>query len=121
MQTPATRPGRNGGTLLAGGQIGNKGGPGRIPSEVAKVCLERFENRIARLDAIAGDELVGRTGRRKNVPISEQRHAILALGRMGGMAQHIDLDAGGTTLVEVLLGPKAAELAKRRNPEPEAP
>ena len=38
-----TKPGRNGGTLLAGGVWGNKGGTGRPPSEVAKASKDGYE------------------------------------------------------------------------------
>jgi hypothetical protein len=110
-----TRPGRNGGTLQSGNP-GNKGGLGAVPSEVRQLALEMFRKRLPRLDAIAGDELikaVGTKGKTRRVPVSakEQRQAIVALGRLGGMATKIELEGElkSPLAVGVLVGPAAAK------------
>ena len=47
-------PGANGGTLLAGGMPGNKGG-GRPPSAIRERCRGSFAERIPILEEIADD------------------------------------------------------------------
>lgn len=106
------RPGRNGGTLQTGNP-GNAGG-GRIPSEVRQLALEKFANRLERLDQIAGGEAVlARVGNgKKKLPatVREQRAAIVDLAKLGGMAIRIEHDGlpAAPLVVGVLTGPAAA-------------
>lgn len=115
VQTPATQPGRNGGTLLAGGKPGNRGGPGKTPSYVREVALEMAANRLIVLDQIAGNELRNGNGKKIEMETSERRLATVALCQIGGLSQKIEVEAGSRPLtIGVLLGPKAAELAARQ-------
>lgn len=108
---PATRPGLNGGALQTGNP-GNAGGTGRPPNIVRELALEMFANRLPRLDKIAAGEnvraRVGDKARSLPASIREQRAAIVDLGRLGGMATKIELDAPVTPfVVGVLRGPDA--------------
>jgi hypothetical protein len=113
-QSSADRPQDHGGSLQTGNP-GNAGG-GRIPSEVRQLALEKFANRLDRLDQIAGGELTAKVMDRKGdvheipPPIKEQRLAIEALGKLGGMAIKIEHEGlpQSPLAIGVLMGPEAA-------------
>ncbi len=69
---PKTRPGRNGGMLLAGGKPGNKGG--RRPSAVRQALLEDFAETAPLLKDFAEDE---------ELSPRERIAAITELGKFG--------------------------------------
>ncbi len=54
----ATRPGKNGGTLLAGGMIGNKGGTGRPPNIVREMAAEGLVDALPDICKMASGELL---------------------------------------------------------------
>lgn len=78
------RPGLNGGSLLAGGKIGNKGGRG-IQSKVRKACTLAFARRIVVLAQIADDPTTDATDRIR---------ALDTLGRYGiGTIKEVSTEA----------------------------
>ena len=49
-------PQRHGGALLAGGQLGNRGGPGKPPSVLRERLRGSLDERVVVLEEIADDE-----------------------------------------------------------------
>lgn len=82
------KPAHGRGLLRVGGT--NKGGPGRPPSEIRKVCREAFEERVPILMAMADDEELEPTVRQK---------AIDMLGRYGLGTTITPTGAEGETLM----------------------
>ena len=66
------------GALRTGGTPGNKGGTGRPPSKVRKLCREAFEAGIPMITAIRDDE---------DERTSDRLKAHELLGRFGGVAE----------------------------------
>ena len=110
----ATVPGRNGGRLLPGGQPGNRGGPGRTPSQVQAASRLAFDQRIRRLKKIAdgtlGVPLVvngepvlmpdGKTVAVLGPDVDQQLKAIDMLGKYGALqrVEHTGDDGGPITV-----------------------
>jgi hypothetical protein len=123
---PELRPQAHGGALLPGGKRGNKGG-GRTPNAVREVALEHFANRLSRLDRIAsGRPIKARVGElvvTLPATVKEQGAAIIALGRLGGMATKIEVEASGAGMtLGVLRDPDAPPLPSDLPPGgPDAP
>ncbi len=71
-------PAHGRGALRTGGNPGNKGGTGRPPSKVRKLCREAFEVGIPMITAIRDDE---------DQRTSDRLKAHELLGRFGGVAE----------------------------------
>lgn len=103
-----TVPGRNGGRLLAGGKPGNRGGPGRTPTQVQAAARLAFDKRIRRLKKIADGTLAvplvvnGKTVATAGPDIDQQLKAIDMLGKYGALQRVEHSGADGTPLVFTL-------------------
>ena len=75
----ALRTQHHGGAILAGGQPGNRGGPGRPPSAIRLRCLESFESRI-----VVAEEIADNRDERPR----DRLAALELLARYAGLASH---------------------------------
>jgi hypothetical protein len=91
VDNTVTRPGANGGRLKTG-NLGNRGGPGRPPSEIRQLCAEKFYKHVPKAEAIL---------RSKQSSDADKLRALDLLGKYGGL-QKIETATRDETLEDLL-------------------
>ena len=78
-----TVPQPHGGALRRGGKKGNKGGPGRVPSEVRAKCLGSFAKRIKVAEQIADSPTSSNADRLKALDLLAKYGGLLKVEHTG--------------------------------------